>query len=115
MDQILSQCPCIIRITDDVIVHRKDDEDYNKNLHHLMKVARKCGLVFNAEKCFIKTQQIKFFGMIYDVNVYTLTLTSVLKSRPYPPKRLSRKFISFCASTSSCPPSSPNLLIKQHL
>ena len=33
-----------------------------------MKVAQKCGLVFNAAKCFIKTPQIKFFGMVYDAN-----------------------------------------------
>ena len=68
MDQILSQCPGTIAITDDVIVHGKDDEDHDRNLHHLMKVAQKCGLVFNAAKCFIKTPQIKFFGMVYDAN-----------------------------------------------
>ena len=68
MDQILSQCPGTIGITDDVIVHGKDDEDHDRNLHHLMKVAQKCGLVFNAAKCFIKTPQIKFFGMVYDAN-----------------------------------------------
>ena len=68
MDQILSQCPGTIGITDDVIVHGKDDKDHDQNLHHLMKVAQKCGLVFNAAKCFIKTPQIKFFGMVYDAN-----------------------------------------------
>ena len=64
MDQILSQCPGTIGIT----VHGKDDKDHDRNLHHLMKVAQKCGLVFNAAKCLIKTPQIKFFGMVYDVN-----------------------------------------------
>ena len=68
MDQIFSQCPGTIGITDDVIVHGKDDKDHDRNLHHLMKVAQKCGLVFNAAKCFIKTPQIKFFGMVYDAN-----------------------------------------------
>ena len=61
MDQILSQCPSTTGITDDMIVHGKDDKDHDRNLHHLMKVAQKCGLVFNAAKCFIKTSQIKFF------------------------------------------------------
>ncbi|KAK7088654.1 hypothetical protein V1264_022553 [Littorina saxatilis] len=67
MDRILSQCPGTIGITDDVIVHGKDEEDHDRNLHHLMDVARKCGLVFNSDKCHIKTSQIKFFGMIYDL------------------------------------------------
>ena len=68
MDQILSQCPGTIGITDDVIIHGKDDKDHDRNLHHLMKVAQKCGLVFNSAKCFIKTLQIRFFGMVYDAN-----------------------------------------------
>ena len=66
MDQILSQCPGTIGITDNVIIHGKDDKDHDRNLHHLMKFAQKCGLVFNAAKCFTKTLQIKFFGMVYD-------------------------------------------------
>ena len=68
MDQILSQCPGTIRITNNVIVHGKDNKDHDRNLHHLMKVAQKCGLVFNAAKCFIQTPQIKFFGMVYNAN-----------------------------------------------
>ena len=68
MDQILSQCPGTIRITGEVIVHGKDDKDHDKNLQHLMNVARKCGLVFNADRCFLKTPQFKFFGMIHDAN-----------------------------------------------
>ena len=48
MDRILSQCPGTIGITDDVIVHGKDEEEHDKNLHHLMDVARKSGLVFNS-------------------------------------------------------------------
>ena len=68
MDQILGQCPGTIGITDDIIIHSKSDKDHNRNLHHLMKVAQKYGLVINAAKCFIKTPQIKFFGMVYDTN-----------------------------------------------
>ena len=68
MDQILSQCPGTIGITDNVIVYGKDGKDHDRNLHHLMKVAQKCGLVFNAAKCFIKTPQTRFFGMVFDAN-----------------------------------------------
>ena len=66
MDSILSQCPGTIGITDDIIVHGKDEEEHDRNLHHLMRIAAKSGLVLNAEKCSIKTPQVKFFGMIYD-------------------------------------------------
>ena len=95
MDQILSQCPGTIGIADDVIVHGKDDKDHDRNLHHLMKVAQKCGLVFNAAKCFIKTPQIKFF--FTTLMVCTLTQKSALKSKRSPLQRMSQKFSSFLA------------------
>ena len=68
MDRILSQRPGTIGITDDVIVHGKDEEYHDRNRHPLMQVAQKCGLVFNIDKSKIKTPQIKFFGMIYDAD-----------------------------------------------
>ena len=68
MDCILSQCPGTIGITDNVIVHGKDEEDHDKNLNDIMLVAQKCGLMFTTDKCKIKTPQIKFFGMIYDAD-----------------------------------------------
>ena len=46
MDQILSQCIGVIGITDDIIVHGKDDEEHDR-LHKFMRVATECGLVLN--------------------------------------------------------------------
>ena len=66
MDGILSECPGTLGITDDIAVYGKDDEEHDRNLRNLMEVARKKGLVFNEEKCHIKCDHIKFFGMIYD-------------------------------------------------
>ena len=62
MDNILSQCPGTIGITDDVIVHGKDTQKHDLNLHRLMEVARKNGLVFNPEKCHIKTPKSGSLG-----------------------------------------------------
>ncbi|KAK7090187.1 hypothetical protein V1264_010020 [Littorina saxatilis] len=47
MDQILSQCPGTLGITDDVVVYGKDEDEHDRNLRQLMEVARKMGLVFN--------------------------------------------------------------------
>ena len=68
MDDILSQCPGTLGITDDVVVYGKDEAEHDRNLRHLMDVARKMGLVFNEDKCYIKRKQVKFFGMIYDAD-----------------------------------------------
>ncbi|XP_072181419.1 uncharacterized protein [Diadema setosum] len=66
MDQILEQCPGTIGIADDIVVFGHNEAEHDKALHNLMTVARKYGLVFNAEKCSIKQPQITFFGCVYD-------------------------------------------------
>ena len=66
MDQILERCEGVIGIADDVVVHGKDDEEHDRRLHNLMRVAREHGLVFNREKCDMKTTSVTFFGTVYD-------------------------------------------------
>lgn len=66
MNQILELCPGTIGISDDICVFGKTTQEHDQNLKRHMEVARKKGLVFNSEKCEIKTPTIKFFGQIYD-------------------------------------------------
>ena len=48
-------------IADDVAVSGKDEEEYDENLHNLMKIAQQECLVFNYDKCDIKKQKMRFF------------------------------------------------------
>ena len=66
MDVILKSCPGTLGIADDVAVFGRSEAEHDANLHNLMRVSRKHGLVFNSKKCGIKAQQISFFGAIYD-------------------------------------------------
>ena len=68
MDQILEHCEGVIGIADDVIIHGKDDEDHDRNLHNFMHTACEHGLVFNREKCEVKKDSVTFFGTVYDAN-----------------------------------------------
>ena len=68
MDQILEQCPGTISIADDVGVFGRTEEEHNANLHQLMRAAQKHGLVFNGDKCKIKTSKLHFFGLVFDAN-----------------------------------------------
>ena len=68
MDQILEQCPGTIGIADDEAVFGRTKEEHDQNLHNLMQVAAKSGLVFNSKKCIIKAPRIHFFGMVYDAD-----------------------------------------------
>jgi len=66
MDQILEQCDGCISIADDIVIHSATEETHDRNLHHLMKVARKHGLIFNPTKTEVKAKSISFFGSRYD-------------------------------------------------
>ena len=66
MDQILDCCEGVIRITDDIIIHGKDDVEHDRRLHKFMKVTREHGLVLNKKKCEVKSNSVKFFGCVHD-------------------------------------------------
>ena len=66
MDQILDRCEGVIGITDDTIIHGKDDAEHDRRLHKFMKVTREHGLVLNKKKCEVKSNSVKFFGCAYD-------------------------------------------------
>ena len=42
MDQLLTHCEGVIGITDDIVVHGKDDAEHDRRLHKLMRVAWAC-------------------------------------------------------------------------
>ena len=68
MDQILEHCEGAIGITDDIVIHRKDDEEHNWNLHRFMRVIHEHGPVFSGEKCEVKQDSVTFFGTVYDTD-----------------------------------------------
>ena len=68
MDMILEQCPGTLGIADDIAVFGATSEEHDRHLHNLMQVPRKYGLIFNLDKCEVRTPCIKFFGCIYDAS-----------------------------------------------
>ena len=69
MDQILEQCPGTIIIAYRVGVFGRIEEKHNANLNQLMRAAQKHDLVFNGDKCKIKTSKLHFFGLVFDAKV----------------------------------------------
>ena len=68
MDQILECCEGAIGITDDVIIHGKDDEEHDQNLHRFLHVTCEHRLVFNGDKCEVKKDSVTFFNTVYDAD-----------------------------------------------
>ena len=65
MDAIFEQAPGCVGIADDVAVFGATEEEHDRNLINLLEVAKREGLVFNSDKCTIKTKEIDFFGSVY--------------------------------------------------
>ena len=71
MDEIITQCPGILVIHNDVFIYGKDDNDHDANLVNLFNVAQKEGLVFNSAKCAIKQEFLTFFGGVFSAKGYS--------------------------------------------
>ena len=64
MDRILAGIPGTFPCADDVKVQGSSEERHDIHLLETVEKARKAGLKFNPNKCFIKKQQIEYFGRI---------------------------------------------------
>ena len=102
MDQILESCPGCIGIADDVAVFGRNAEEHDKNLHNLLQVARQHGLVFNADKCEIKQERIKFFGLYFDKEEFTQILRKLQTSKTWRHPRMQKDYNCSWVSLHTC-------------
>ena len=65
MDEFLENLDGCVGIADDICVFGRTEEEHDKHLIALMDAAKEYGLVFNSEKCTIKSDSISFFGNTY--------------------------------------------------
>ena len=68
MDMIIEKCTGTLALVDDVIVCGKTKEEHDHNLRKLMETAQIASLTFNCDKCAINQKQVRFFGVIFNVN-----------------------------------------------
>ena len=67
IDQLMEGCVGTTGIADDMIVYIETEEETHRHHRHLHGLMRRCaekGLNLNPEKCNIKQQEIKFYGVI---------------------------------------------------
>ncbi|KXJ08917.1 Transposon Tf2-6 polyprotein [Exaiptasia diaphana] len=60
----LSGCRGVIGIVDDIVVYGQSSEEHDLNLHHMIQRCQETGLNLNPDKCHIKQDKIKFYGII---------------------------------------------------
>ena len=75
MDIILEQCPGTIGIADDLVVYGHNESEHDANLHCLMQVAVKEGLVFNSKKTTAAPPRLQ--RMLLRLQQYDVTIKYV--------------------------------------
>ena len=58
MDQVLEKCSGMVSIVDDIFLCEKTEGAHDRNLYNLMEVVKRHGLVFNGEKCQLKSHEL---------------------------------------------------------
>ena len=109
MDQILEHCEGVIGITDDIVVHGKDDAEQDRCLHNLMQVAHEHGLIFNWEKCDVKATSVTFFSTVYDKDRAHPDPKKVEAIHKMPPPERPHKLQKFLGMTTYLSPFIPSL------
>ena len=109
MNQILEGCPGVIGMADDIAVIGKSEEEHDANLHNLMKVATQHGLVFNWEKCQIKRDRIRFYGLVFDKHGAHPDPQRVTAMSAIEPPRNKKELQEFLGIATYMSPFVPNL------
>ena len=109
MDQILECCEGVIGISDNIVIHGKDDAEHNRHLHNLIQVAHEHGLVFNWEKCDVKATSVTFFGTVYDEDGAHPDPKKVEAIHKMPPQEGPQELQKFLGMTTYLSPFIPSL------
>ena len=64
IDQTFEGCRSVIGIADDIMVYGDSEASHDANMHGMISRCKETGLKLNPDKCFIKQDQIKFYGII---------------------------------------------------
>ena len=109
IDQILECYERAIGIADNVVIHGKDNEEHNQNLHRFMCIPREHGLVFNGEKCEVKQDSVTFFGTVYDTDRAHLDPKKVDAVHQMPPPETPSQLQQFLGMVTYLSPFIPPL------
>ena len=64
INQTFEGCHGVIGIADDIVVYGDSEASHDTNMHSMISQCEETGLKLNPDKCFIKQDQIKFYGII---------------------------------------------------
>ena len=68
IDQTFEGCEGVVGIADDIVVFGKTTKEHDRNMHAMLNRCIDTGLKLNPDKCFVKQEKIKFYGVICGQN-----------------------------------------------
>ena len=100
MDDIVTQCPGILAINDDVFIYGKNDRDHDTNIINLFNMAQKEGLIFNSKKCAIKQESVMFFGGVFSAEGYSPDPEKIQGISKMTPPQMKQELQSFLGAVN---------------
>ena len=64
IDQTFEGCEGVVGIGEDIVVFGKTTEEHDRNMHTMLNRCIDTGLKLNPDKCFVKQEKIKFYGVV---------------------------------------------------
>ena len=64
IDQTFEGCRGVVGIADDIVISCTTEKEHDQNLRSMMSRCQDTGLRLNPDKCHIKQEKIKFYGLI---------------------------------------------------
>ena len=65
IDQTFEGCEGVEGIADDIVVFGKTSEEHDGNMHGMLRRCQDTGLKLKPDKCFVKQEKIKFYGVVF--------------------------------------------------
>ena len=109
IDQTFEGCHGVIGIADDIVVYGDSEASHDANMHSMISQCKETGLKLNPDKCFIKQDQIKFYGIICtkdDIQPDPSKVSALKQMAPPAKKQEVQTFLGMANYTS---PFIPNL------
>ena len=77
IESVISDVSKAHNLSDDIVIHGRDDKEHDANLHLTLQRLQDCGFTINAEKSIFKKTSLDFFGLNFSKDGVKLTQSKI--------------------------------------
>ena len=109
IDQTFEGCRGVLGIADDIVISGPTEEEHDQNLRSMMGRCQETGLRLTPDKCHIKQEKIKFYGLICGPEGIQTDPDKVSALKQMAPPANSKELQTFLGLATYMAPFIPNL------